>query len=143
MSDNASVHRDLFNMLCHDRIGYGMSRQVWSSKILPTSVVKVEDTAGKFQNVMEWEIWNWVKGTEFEKWFAPCEWISPNGMVLVMAKTTPALVYPDKLPAFLTDTKKPNYGMLGNRFVCHDYGISTILSFGLTKRQRKVTWRDD
>lgn len=140
MSDNAAMHRELFWTLCDDRIGTGMSREVWSSKVLPNSVIKVESASGKFQNIMEWEIWNWVKGTEYDKWFAPCEWISPNGSVLIMAKTASAAKYPNKLPVFLTDTKKSNYGMLGNRFVCHDYGVTTLLTFGMSKRERKVRW---
>ena len=143
MSENSFIHKELFRLVCFDQIGVGSSRQVWSSRVLPNSVIKVEDGVQKFQNVMEWEIWNWVKGTEYEKWFAPCEWISPCGGVLIMARTTQAHKYPDKLPMFLTDTKKPNFGMLGKRFVCHDYGISTILSFGLTKRMRKAHWRDE
>jgi hypothetical protein len=71
MSDNASIHKDTFFLLCRDRIGYGMSREVWSSDLIPDCVVKTESNAGSFQNIIEWETWNRVKGTEFEKWFAP------------------------------------------------------------------------
>jgi hypothetical protein len=143
MSENAFIHKELFRTICDEKIGAGMSREVWSSKVLPNSVIKVENSSGKFQNVMEWEVWNWVRGTECEKWFAPCEWISPCGGVLIMAKTRPAQKYPDKLPVYLTDTKKANYGMHGKRFVCHDYGVNTLLTFGMVKRMRNVRWREE
>lgn len=142
MSDNAFVHRDAFNLLCDDRIGYGMSRSVFTSRLLPDSVVKVEERAGRFQNVVEWETWLRVQETEVEKWFAPCRWISPNGSVLVMARTTPALEYPDKMPVFLCDFKRTNYGMYDGRLVCHDYGTSQIFEHGMSKRKRKAEWWD-
>lgn len=142
MSDNAFIHRDAFNLLCADRIGYGMSRSVFSSRLLPDCVVKVEEDAGRFQNIVEWEIWQRVQGTDFEKWFAPCRWISPNGSVLVMARTTPALEYPEKMPVFLCDFKRTNYGIYDGRLVCHDYGTSLIFEHGMSKRMRKAEWWD-
>lgn len=32
MSENPAMHREAFNLLCDEKIGYGMSRSVWSSK---------------------------------------------------------------------------------------------------------------
>lgn len=141
MSDNAAAHRDAFNMLCDELIGRGMSRATFSSKVLPDCVVKVEDGAGDFQNIKEWELWQAVRHTKFAKWFAPCRWISPNGIVLVMERTTPAWEFPAEMPVFLTDYKRENYGMLNGQLVCHDYGMHTMLEFGMTKRMRKVEWR--
>ncbi|SOY56850.1 hypothetical protein [Cupriavidus taiwanensis] len=142
MSDNSFIHRDAFNLLCGDRIGYGMSRSVFSSRLLPDCVVKVEEDAGRFQNIVEWETWQRVQGTDVEKWFAPCRWISPNGSVLVMARTTPAIAYPEKMPVFLCDFKRTNYGLYDGRLVCHDYGTSLIFEHGMTKRMRKADWWD-
>ncbi|WP_373379902.1 hypothetical protein [Cupriavidus nantongensis] len=142
MSDNTFIHRDAFNLLCGDRIGYGMSRSVFSSRLLPDCVVKVEEDAGRFQNVVEWETWQRVQGTDFEKWFAPCRWISPNGCVLVMARTTPAVDFPEKMPVFLCDFKRTNYGLYDGRLVCHDYGTSLIFEHGMSKRMRKAEWWD-
>lgn len=121
-----------------------MSRDVYDSKMLPDSVVKVESAAGFFQNVMEWEAWQRLKDTEFAKWLAPCEWISPSGTVLIMKKTIPARdrEYLDRMPAFLSDLKKANYGMYNGRLVCHDYGTHLLMDHGMTKRMRKAHWWD-
>lgn len=90
MSTNESTWRQAFDLLCDERIGYGMSRQVFTSKLLPDCVIKIEDTAGQFQNVVEWETWNRVKGTDASRWFAECRWISSNGAILIMERTRPA-----------------------------------------------------
>lgn len=155
MSDNSSVHRDAFNLLCDERIGYGMSRSVFSSKLLPDCVIKVEDSAAKFQNVVEWETWQRVKDTPYSRWFAACRWISPNGSVLVMERTRPPAPeeYLDKMPAFLCDFKRTNYGMATTPpgpktgkpsawLVCHDYGTHLMFENGMTKRMRKAEWWD-
>lgn len=142
MSDNTSVHRDAFNLLCDERIGQGMSRQVFSSLLLPDCVIKIEDSSANFQNIIEWETWKAVKGTDFEALFAPCRWISPNGIVLVMEKTIPTNDLPARMPAFLADFKRGNFGLLRGQFVCHDYGSHLMLENGMTRRMRKVDWRD-
>ncbi len=142
MSDNTTVHREAFRLLADREIGRGIARIVYCSAILPDCVVKVEENAGSFQNVAEWQVWEAVKGTEFAKWFAPCLHISSCGAVLIQARTKPALAFPDKLPVFLTDTKRANYGMLGKSFVCHDYGTHVMHTFGMSKRVRKVDWWD-
>lgn len=143
MSDNISAFRDAFNLLCDDKIGYGASREVYSSRVLPDCVIKVETGIGKFQNILEWETWDRVSQTEFAKWFAPCEWISPNGVILIMKKTLPAHKYPDKIPAFFTDTKRTNFGVYKGNFVCHDYGMHLLMENGMTKRMRKADWWDE
>lgn len=140
MSDSPAMHREAFNMLCADRLGFGMSRVTWSSNVLPDCVIKVEENSHQFQNIMEWEIWQRVIGTPFEKWFAPCKWISPNGSVLIMARTTPPAEYPEEMPYFLSDFKRENYGMYQGRLVCHDYGTTLMLEYGMTKRMRKIKW---
>lgn len=142
MSDNSAVHRDAFHLLCGDRLGYGMSRSVFACTLHRNCVVKVEEGAGQFQNVVEWETWRRVEGTPFAKWFAPCMWISPNGSVLIMARTTPAPEYPERMPAFLSDFKRTNYGMHEGRLVCHDYGTHLMFEHGMTKRLIKADWWD-
>ena len=136
-----------FNMLMLDKeLACGSSRSVWSSRVLPNSVVKFEGTAGSFQNIAEWQLWEAVKhAPDIARWLAPCEYISPCGSILIMAKTTkpPKAKYPDQLPAFLTDTKFQNYGMLKGKFVCHDYGSHVAMSHGCTKRTRAAHWWDD
>lgn len=142
VSENSFIHKEAFRLLCDQELGSGMSRTTFSSRLLPNSVIKVEDSAGNFQNVVEWETWHRVQGTEFERWFAPCEQISPCGSVLIMKRTVPAQdrQYPEKMPVFLTDFKRQNYGLLNGKLVCHDYGSHLMLENGMTKRMKKVEW---
>lgn len=143
------VHVEAFDLLCDERIGRGMSREVFSSKLLPDCVIKIEQGAGQFQNVVEWETWQRVRDTPASRWFAACKWISPNGHILIMERTRPPAPseFPDKVPVFLTDLKRTNYGMAksdGERewFVCHDYGTHLMFEHGMSKRLRKADWWD-
>lgn len=142
MSDNPAMHREAFHLLTDKLIGRGVSREVWSSKVLPNCVIKVESSAQRFQNVIEWEVWHRVKSTKFAKWFAPCEWISPNGSILIMRKTeVPGKSeYPDKLPVFFSDIKFENFGLLNGEFMAHDYGINMLLEKGMSSKLRTVHW---
>jgi hypothetical protein len=123
-------------------MGYGTHRAVYLSKLLPDCVIKME-LGDRFANVIEWEVWNAVKDTEHAKWFAPCLHLSPNGMILVQQKTEPAYEYPKEIPAYFTDIKGENFGMLNGNFVCHDYGNNLLMERGMTKRMRKVNWQED
>lgn len=125
-------------------IGTGMCRRVFNNLLDGTAVIKLEDCNGsRFQNVLEWETWCHVKGTEHAIWFAPCLWISASGGILIQRKTSVPTKFPDKLPLYLTDTKRSNYGMVDGRFVCHDYGTNLLMEWGTSKRTRKVEWRDE
>lgn len=154
MSESSATWRQAFDLLCAERIGYGMSRSVFNSKLLPDCVIKVEEDAGRFQNVVEWETWQRVKDTDASRWFAECKWISPNGTILVMERTRPAAPseFPEKMPVFLCDFKRTNYGMASSVgrfgkpgqdwFVCHDYGTHLMFENGMSKRMRKAEWWD-
>lgn len=139
------AERDVFRMLCGHKLGSGSARQVYECAYNSDYVVKIEDRAESFQNVLEWHLWNDAEhmGTDVSKWLAPCVRISPCGVVLIQKRTQPAKKYPEKLPSWLTDTKRQNYGMIGSRFVCHDYGVNLMCNSGLTKRLRKVDWWDE
>lgn len=149
-----TTFQQAYDLLCDQLLGYGMSRQVFSSKLLPDCVIKVEEDAGKFQNVVEWETWLRVRNTPYSSHFAACRWISNNGSILIMERTRPPGIneYPEEMPVFLCDFKRTNYGMSqlpapksnkpGNHFVCHDYGTSMIFEHGMTKRLKKVEWYD-
>lgn len=154
MSDNSATFRQAFDLLCDEMIGRGMSRNVFSSKILPDCVIKVEEGSGQFQNVIEWETWQRVKDTPASRWFAACKWISPNGTLLVMERTRPPGMgdYPEKMPVFLCDFKRANFGLSQlpdvktgkptNTFVCHDYGTNLLFENGMSKRLRAANWWD-
>ena len=140
MAISEVVGHESFHLLCGWQLGGGMSRTVYSCNLLPDSVVKVEERGGNFQNIVEWETWSRVRDTKFAKWFAPCSWISPTGAVLIMARTSPAELYPSEMPAFFCDFKRENYGRYNGCLVCHDYGTNMLFEFGMTKRMKKVEW---
>lgn len=141
MSVSIHAQDELFKTICNKQIGSGMSRKVYDSKVMPDHVIKIEEEGRHFQNNLEWTVWQRIEwgDTQISKWFAPCDWISPCGTILIQKKTTPAIKYPKQVPVFLCDFKKSNYGMYNNKFVCHDYGLDYILEKGLsTKRMKKV-----
>ncbi|WP_323016382.1 hypothetical protein [Castellaniella sp.] len=142
MADEVWAQREALGLLQGTQISYGSARTVYACKLFSDCVIKVEDGAGSFQNVMEWETWQRVKDTKFAKWFAPCEFISPAGGILVMKRTMPIdeKRYPQSVPAFFTDLKYANYGMLDGQFVCHDYGVSLLMENGMSERMRKPEW---
>lgn len=139
------VEKDFFWTICGERLGGGMSRDVYSCTLDPTVVIKFEDGQRRFQNIMEYEAWQEVEQTEFAKWFAPVVSISPCGTVLIQKRTKPlkASRYPDEMPAFLGDFKHTNYGMYKGHLCAHDYGRTRLMTAGLTKRMIHANWVHD
>ncbi|MBX3603200.1 MAG: hypothetical protein KF863_21475 [Rubrivivax sp.] len=150
MSEFTDAFEDAFNLLCGDRIGHGMSRVVFACRLLPSCVVKVEPSLESWQNVMEWQTWQAVKGTKASRWFAECRWISCDGRILVQERTRPPArsEFVDRVPIWFTDLKRSNWGMAsssGKRewLVCHDYGTALVLQEGTsTTRTKKADWWD-
>lgn len=136
--------RDTAGLFFGKILGSGMSRIVYQHIGDPTLVLKVESGGNRFQNVLEWEVWQTVKDTKFAKWFAPCIDISANGIILVQKKADiiPKNQYPKKIPRFFMDTKYENFGMIGKQFVCFDYGTAHIdaLNRSLTAKTKKSDW---
>lgn len=127
---NPAVAYDLVAIMMGKKLGSGCYRAVYECNAYPTSkyVIKIEPGSSSC-NVVEAAVWNEVKWFTGEmewvkKWFAPVEWISPNGKILCMHKTIqkPNKKKPDKVPTFLSDIKEENFGWIGNNYVCHDYG---------------------
>lgn len=142
---------EAFNLLCGTKIGEGMSRTVFECALLPNCVVKVETAPQRFQNILEWETWQIVCGTQASRWFAECKWISPNGKILIQERTRPPAPteFLEKVPIWFTDLKRTNWGMAATNkdakqyLVCHDYGTSLMLQDGTsTKRMKKAEWYD-
>ncbi len=134
--------RELFDFVCGEKLGSGLSREVYEFVFDPSYVVKWQrGTQGSFQNVNEWTIWNAIKEWEWgAKFLAPCKMISPVGSWLLMKKTEPLpkdFVLPTILPEFLTDFKPENFGLLDGNLVCRDYGL-TIHNF--TKKKKRCHW---
>jgi len=130
---------DLARLVCGKFLSSGISRVVYEYTLDPTKVVKIETSAGFFQNVLEWEVWQNVRDTRWAKWFAPVHYISDNGSVLIQSRTVPAQKrdIPKQLPDFFTDLKLENFGLLDGRFVAHDYGFNLLLFNGLTRGRMK------
>jgi hypothetical protein len=141
-----TLQLDALNLVAGAKIGSGLSRTVYECRILPNCVVKCEDSEDYFQNVLEWQIWQRVKEwPAAARWFAPCRFISPDGKLLIMERTIEprAKDYPTKMPVFLTDFKRTNYGMIGGKLVCHDYGVSLVMEHGFySKVMRRADWWD-
>ena len=132
------IGRDMLDMLLGEFLGSGAHRKVYAHRLDETKVIKVEDR-GSFQNVLECEIWERSQDTSLRPWLAEVHYMSPNGRILIMDRTYQPKHYPDKLPLLFTDLKYDNFGQIGDRFVCHDYGL-TRLEMGMNTRLRKADW---
>lgn len=135
---SSTVAKDFFELITGDKIGSGISREVYECRLDASIIIKFEEGAKSFQNIQEWEQWqSWKDVPNVAKWLAPCVDISACGSVLIQKRTKPAKKYPDLLPSFLTDTKRGNFGLFENRLVCHDYAniITTV-----KERLTKVNW---
>ena len=139
---NNIVSKELLDLFIGYKIGEGAYRCVFEFLPDPDLVVKFESTQRDFENVLEWETWRAFENNEYvSSWLAPCKMISPCGLYLVQERTQRPLEYPDKLPVWLGDRKRSNFGVLGNgNFVCHDYGGNTLQSTGPTKKQTLAKW---
>jgi len=118
------VKDQVLSMLLGPCLAVGVGRAVFEVNGNPTMVVKVEDVSQSFQNVIEWEFWNTFRKEPIRKWLAPCLAISNQGRVLLQARTSP-LRHGDRVrvPEYFSDLKCGNFGYLGTRVVCHDYGL--------------------
>lgn len=133
--DFSKTHYDAFNMLCGDVLGSGLHRKVFECKLRPDLVVKVENAKDEeyrnFANVFEQNFWD--SNQYYQKvsiWLAPCEYLSPDGRILLQKKCMPVtqaeLDAVNFLPKFLTDIKPENFGRYEGRIVCIDYAITIL-----------------
>lgn len=134
------IFKELFDTVCGEKIGQGMSRTVFECKINDKFVIKVEEP-GDFQNVKEyhnWQDFQFTKGVS--EWLAPCHSISDNGRILIQERCEPIgrNQLPDKMPKFITDTKVQNFGLLNNKIVCLDY---SFMVSHVELVERKVEWK--
>lgn len=139
------IFQDAFNLLCSDKLGSGVYRDVYACRLDKTLVVKVEieQEWRSFSNVKEMQFWNENElVTSVAKWLAPCEYLSPDGRILLQKRVQPLTdadkkKLPDKVPSFLTDLKFDNFGMYEGRLVCIDYA-SVILNASV--KLKKADW---
>lgn len=135
---SGTITTELKSIIYGKELGSGVSRTVYEYLPDKSCVIKVEETAGWFQNIREWEMWKdsqMIK--EITKWLAPVIDISPCGLLLIQKRVLPLRdkEVPTHLPAFLSDCKRDNYGIYEGRVVCCDYGTALM---SLSTRMRKV-----
>ena len=125
---NAATFEDAFNLLCGEKLGSGIHREVFECRLRPDLVCKVEIHSGRdriFANVLEAEYWNAHGGNPaIGKWLAPCGFLSPDGRILLQERAERIPVdyrLPEKLPIFLDDIKRSNFGLIDGKLVCIDY----------------------
>lgn len=137
------VKADLVRMMLGDRVGLGASREVYQFMANGRWIIKLE-VRDTFQNVHEHEVWKLVRDTKWRRWFAPVVMVSECGQCLVMEQTVPLPLKakrPAMMPSFFDDLKPENFGTFEGRIVCHDYGLTKLLSQGLDHaRMVKARW---
>lgn len=139
------VALDFVTCLCGEFISAGTFRSVFNHNLDGGYVVKVEPQNTSC-NLVEYMIYeevhhltgdlDWVKD-----WFCPVTWISPNGRILVMKKTRQYenRKKPEKVPKFLWDVKSENFGWVGNKYMCHDYGqFYNMINY--PRGMKKIIW---
>jgi hypothetical protein len=120
------------NALVGAEIGEGAYRTVYA--LDDERVLKLELRGESFSNAHEWTLWSDVKDTKWAKWFAPCLKIDEYGAALVMRRTAPLTddqwASLRRVPNFMADMKRENWGWLDGRPVCHDYGNHALFANG-------------
>ena len=137
-------YEDFFGLICEDKLGEGEYRSVYSCRVDPTLVVKVErERRGwrSFANVKEHAVWwEWQNKPAVARWLVPCTQLSPGGLFLLQRRAQPlpsGFQLPAELPTFLTDLKPSNFGLIDDQLVCLDYAF---VNMSLPTRLRKVEW---
>jgi hypothetical protein len=139
-----TLNREFFHLIVGQTLGAGEFRIVFEHLHRDDLVLKFETHAQSFQNIAEWDFWNDnKKNKRVAQWLAPCEFISPCGIILAMKKTIRPVPadYPKTVPEFLTDLKRTNFGMYEGRLVAHDYGLYNVNA--PTKRKKAKWWGVD
>lgn len=145
------VEDTLLPFLIGERIGSGAHRDVYEFLADPTKVLKVArkeaGIAGIQANINEFEITelsNFGGCYEYLKaWIAPATYISGDGVYMLQERTEPIThdQLPEKVPAWATDLKLDNCGMLGKLVVLHDYGLHLAVANAVaSKRTKKANW---
>jgi hypothetical protein len=128
ISSNPYTLYEILENYLGECIGQGSSR--WVFEFNNKLVLKIEK-GNWHANAIEWDTWMAVYGTKWEKWFAPIEYISPNGRLMFQRKCNKVYEQPKKLPNFLADVKLSNLGELNGQIVAIDYSINRLIENGL------------
>lgn len=141
---NDSNLKTIKKTICGKQIAQGCSRTVYECKLDSKWVVKIETYPDSFNNFIEWKVWQEIcHWKRTRKYFAEVLWTNHNFRVLVMRKANmnSSKPYPKRVPGFFSDLHGTNYGFIGKRFVCVDYG-GTIITTGWDKvNYKKGKWK--
>lgn len=134
--------RDAWEALLGAPIGTGCTRLVYENARNKKEVVKIERDDWSKDNLREWDIYNALEQTKWGDWLAPVVWISANGKILIQKRTYPFIgtPLPTKIPSFLEDVHKKNFGMYENRIVCHDYAQTNFIKDSSLIKLKKPKW---
>lgn len=139
------VTTDLILMICGEKIASGWFRDVYEFNFNPKKYVVKIERGNTDCNITEYLLWDEIQGlcnnlSWVKEWFAPILYCSPNGKILIMERTKELnRKKPDKVPDFFTDVKESNFGWIGKRLVCHDYGfIYRFIKY--SKVFKKANW---
>ncbi len=142
----SALAQDFVTSICGEFIGAGSYRAVYQYNLDPGYVVKIEPLNTN-RNFVEWKLWQEIQGlcgslAWVKDWYAPCRWLSPNGRILIMKKTVKndKKVKPEKVPAFLWDVGERNFGWIGDKYVCHDYGENFYAGRVYSSKMKTVKW---
>jgi hypothetical protein len=152
MSMDVTVdYMELFDFLRGKLLGSGATRDVYEFLPEPDKyVLKVEKTPCDnenrdwMQNTQEWLFWNNCAKSA-KRWLAPCLQLSRSGKYLLQRRATPITKQqrPLRLPAFITDIKDANLGIVDGKVVMVDYGLLAATSiYNANMRLRKVRYYD-
>lgn len=142
---NTICGKEFFEFICGDLLGIGQHRAVFVYTPDPSCVIKFQRQIGP-QNWLEWQLFHDLFEHANQLLLAPCLRISENGIWLVQRRTQPVpknFQWPKKIPEFITDTKRPNFGIYKKRLVCHDYANNLCENYARTVKMKKVEWRDE
>lgn len=145
LTELETVNSDLIRMFIGEKLGSGSYRSVYAFNPNPEKyVIKVEPRSTEC-NANEFLIWDEVSGlinslAWVKDWFAPVLWMSPDSKILIMERTFRTnKEKPSKVPDFFMDVKSDNFGWIGDKYVCHDYGfINRFIHY--QKKFRKANW---
>lgn len=147
--DNADIMMAYHDMLCGNLISEGCSRIVYECGYDKSCVVKIHKNVNRLpsDNILEWELWNMIKcmTNDVPKWFAPCVGISENGRILIQKKTKPLTdkqwENTTKIPTFLSDVKRSNFGIYKGHICMHDYAF-TLYRLNISNKMRNISKED-
>lgn len=145
ISENTILNYQALDLLLGKYIGGGVYRDVFEYAPNPAYVIKVaKEEKGFISNVKEFDFWeeiSWFKNESswVKDWFAPVKEMSSNGSFLIMQKTEvkPKKKRPSEIPCFIEDYHSENFGWIGNRYVCHDYGSQINFTGKISKKLKR------